>query len=74
MMLNTTEKFICKYIAAQCIVIYTYYICSQTVNYLVTTTTSAELVFKLKVYMTRNCLFPSWKDLLKLYNNFFCSY
>ena len=28
----------------------------------------------LKVYMTRNCLSPSWKDLLKLYNNFFCSF
>ena len=28
----------------------------------------------IKVYMTQNCLFPSWKDLLKLYNNFFCSF
>ena len=27
-----------------------------------------------KVYMTRNFLSPSWKDLLKLYNNFFCSF
>ena len=27
----------------------------------------------IKVYMTRNFLSPSWKDLLKLYNNFFCS-
>ena len=28
----------------------------------------------IKVYMTRNFLSPSWKDLLKLYNDFFCSF
>ena len=28
----------------------------------------------LKVYMTRNFLSPSWKDLLKQYNNFFYSF
>ena len=27
-----------------------------------------------KVYMTQNFLSPSWKDLLKQYNNFFCSF
>ena len=27
-----------------------------------------------KANMTRNFLFPSWKDLLKLYNNFSCSF
>ena len=27
-----------------------------------------------KVYITRNFLSPSWKDLLKQYNNFFCSF
>ena len=48
MMLNTTEKFICKYIAAQCIVIYAYYICSQTVNYLVTTTIQPSLFSNLR--------------------------
>ena len=29
---------------------------------------------RIKVYMTRNFLSPSWKDLLKLYNNFFFSF
>ena len=28
----------------------------------------------IKVYMTGNFLSPGWKDLLKLYNNFFCSF
>ena len=31
-------------------------------------------IIVLKVYMTHNFLSPSWKDLLKQYNNFFCSF
>ena len=33
-----------------------------------------EICYVLKVDMTRNFLSPSWKDLLKLYSNFFCSF
>ena len=34
----------------------------------------SDLLRFLKVYMTQNFLFPSWKDLLKLYNNFLYSF
>ena len=39
-----------------------------------TVTSTDELVEVFKVYMTRNFLSPSWKDLLKQYNNFFFSF
>ena len=39
-----------------------------------TVTSTDELVEVFKVYMTRNFLSSSWKDLLKQYNNFFCSF